>query len=85
MQSWLINEDSISIHPDVQIIKHPETKRKQNDRALLRIGGRVIFNQNIYPICLANKDLDKNNAIATGYGYLDIKRHLPDNLQKITF
>ncbi|XP_017772374.1 PREDICTED: venom protease [Nicrophorus vespilloides] len=71
----------------VQRIRHPQYKRpsRYNDIALLKLERDVIFTPYVRPICLNTLSvLDNKEAIATGWGLVELYGTNNDHLLKVT-
>ncbi|KAF9411866.1 hypothetical protein HW555_009471 [Spodoptera exigua] len=69
-----------------RIIAHPDYNppSKYNDIALLETQTRVVFSDVVRPACLHFEEIENdNNAEATGWGALGLRKGLADTLQSV--
>ena len=68
-----------------EIFKHPNYNRSFNeDIGLLKLDGKVIINERTIPICLPQKNILPEKAIATGFGRTGYRNSASDSLLKVT-
>nr|XP_027205356.1 trypsin-1-like [Dermatophagoides pteronyssinus] len=89
---YTLFQRNIQMIPVSKIIIHPEwnSRRAQNDIALIRLTKPIVFNQRVRPICLPkSNDYEMNggqSVTVAGYGYTTdnlVINFLPDRLKAV--
>ena len=81
----LQDDNKVLIYDVEKIHKYSGYNPRTSDQdiGLLKLKGKVQFNEHIYPICLPTKQIDAENATVSGFGRTGRYDAQADNLLKV--
>ncbi|XP_070509414.1 venom protease-like [Chironomus tepperi] len=85
MRRRLQEDDRVQMFNVDTLHPHPQYNRKTNlnDIALIKIKGKVNFNEHLYPICLPTTQPENSDVLLTGFGKTGRDHEQAENLMKV--